>query len=248
VSRYREAYEFYYEGRYPEAIQSLEAALALDPESPTLVYNLARVHELLGELEPALTYYREYVDRLPAGDRRERERIERAIARIEGALEREPEAADDLAEPLWPDPPLERPPPRRVRGVADAAFWATGGGGLALLATGAVLGPLALDARRRAETFVLGVDGGPAARAEERDRARRLGIATDVVLAVGAGAVVAACLLYVLRERDAEETDPRAAGGSRRERAVVRFSGLDVLVPPSGPGEGVGLRLLGTFP
>jgi len=147
VERYRVAYDHYKSGRYREAIVELEAALALDPESPTLVYNLARVHELLGELDEALRYYRLYEGRLPRGERREQARIRRAIERIEGALSTSPADPEALTEPDWPGPPLEEPPPRRVRGVADAAVWVTGWTGLALLAAGAVLGVLALDAR-----------------------------------------------------------------------------------------------------
>jgi len=236
VERYRVAYDHYKSGRYREAIVELEAALALDPESPTLVYNLARVHELLGELDEALRYYRLYEGRLPRGERREQARIRRAIERIEGALSTSPADPEALTEPDWPGPPLEEPPPRRVRGVADAAVWVTGWTGLALLATGAVLGVLALDARRDVETFVLGLDGDLGKRQDREDRAQRLSLAADLTLGLGAAAVVGAVLLYALRTRE-EPADDRAAGRLR----------VDLVLDPRGQG-GVLVSLAGTWP
>ncbi len=56
-----EARELHAQGRYRAAVARLEAALALDPEGKELVYNLALIHERLGEVEPALRYYQRYL-------------------------------------------------------------------------------------------------------------------------------------------------------------------------------------------
>ena len=42
--------EHFRAGRYREAIVELKAALELDPDSPTLMYNVAYANELLGDL------------------------------------------------------------------------------------------------------------------------------------------------------------------------------------------------------
>src|SRR6187399_432302 len=55
------ALECYSRGRYRDAIAELEAARRLDPAGKDLVYNLALVHEKLGELEVALAYLRRYL-------------------------------------------------------------------------------------------------------------------------------------------------------------------------------------------
>ena len=49
-----EALAHYREGHYRAAIAELKAALTFDPTSKDLVYNLALVHEKLGELDLAI--------------------------------------------------------------------------------------------------------------------------------------------------------------------------------------------------
>ena len=45
IERYNRGRAHYQAGRYREALAELEKALALDPNSPNLVYNVARVYE-----------------------------------------------------------------------------------------------------------------------------------------------------------------------------------------------------------
>lgn len=225
VERYRAAYEHYESGRYDEAIAELEAALRLDPESPTLIYNLARVSELVGDLDRALEMQRAYLERLPRGERRERRQTERAIRRLEGAIEaREAQRPAPTTRPLevaFRDDPVYV----RERGVADAAFWTTGVGGVALVGAGAVLGVLALERAAEADEFVLGVDGTPAGRAALSDEARRLALAADVTLAVGGAAILGAILLYALRERVVERLPVEPFALTGRDRWLVGLRG-----------------------
>src|SRR5690349_4339746 len=61
--------EHYEAGRFREAIQLLEEAYGLE-ESPTILYNLARAYEGVGESERALNAYEKYIEKEPkASDR-----------------------------------------------------------------------------------------------------------------------------------------------------------------------------------
>ena len=61
------ALEHYAKGRYRQAIIELRRAHALDPSGKDLLYNLAVVHEKLGEVGPALSYYRTVYELEPDG-------------------------------------------------------------------------------------------------------------------------------------------------------------------------------------
>lgn len=211
VVHYQEALEHYRAGRYREAIARLERARALDPESPTLRYNLARVYELVGELDAAIEHYAAYVAQLPPGE--ERERTVATLRRLEGA--RDARAAQPEPPP-WVPPPL--PPAERAedpryvttRGVADVWFWVALGGGAAFIATGAGVGAVALDRHSAAESFVLGADGVVADREELEDSATSLALVADVLFALGGVSLLSAGLLYALRT-ETQEVLPESA-------------------------------------
>ena len=205
VEYFRVARERYEAGQYREAAEALERALVLDPESPTLVFNLARVYELLGELDRSLQYYEQYQRLLPQQQAREQERAEATIRRLQGAR-----ASDEL----------EREPPQQVEalrqlpglvlvresGVADLGFWLTLGVGAASLATGAVFGGLMLDARTSANSF---------------PNAEPFGVVADITLVAGTGLVLTAVLLYFLREHTVERAPIREAGEGEGEETAV---------------------------
>jgi tetratricopeptide (TPR) repeat protein len=204
---FRTARERYREGRYPEAAADLERALALDPASPTLAYNLGRVYELMGELPRALGHYRRYLELLPADQADERERTEGTIQRLEGAIasgsvEEEPAPQ---AEPLRE---LRGSVVIRERGVADEAFWITLGGGAAVVVGAIVTGALALERAGARDGLVLRdpsqYEAHRAAYASADADAGTLGLVTDVLIGVGGAALVASVLLFVLRENVTE--------------------------------------------
>lgn len=78
-----EAQRRYQHGEYRAAIAKLEAAVALDPEGKELIYNLAMIHERLGEIDEAERYYRRYLDMeaLPKA----REEVHAVLKRLTGA-------------------------------------------------------------------------------------------------------------------------------------------------------------------
>ncbi len=119
-----EAWALYAEGRYRAAIDRLEAALRIDPEGRELVYNLALIHEKLGNLKEAATYYRKYLEM--ETDPKVKARIQATLRRLEGA---EKETPAKPAPPLAVAAPAEPLPARPVRswvavtgGIAGAAF------------------------------------------------------------------------------------------------------------------------------
>ncbi len=196
LERYKRGREHYQAGRYREAVDELERARELDPGSPNLVYNLARVYELLGEIDHALPQYESYRDMLPASAVDERARVETTIQRLRGAR-------SSLVPKQEPERQL-RPPnliAHTERGVADTAFWTLASISLAALAAGGVAGVLALQTGHDARAFVLGRDGDLAALDRKADQADRLAVISDVSIAVGAVGGLTSILLYALRTR-----------------------------------------------
>lgn len=207
VELFRSARAHYREGRYPDAAADLERALILDPSSTTLHYNLGRVYELLGELEQARRAYTDYLELLPADNAEERERTEATIQRLDGAIA----SGISQPEPVGAQEPLRELTGTvlvRERGVADLAFWITGGAGIAMLVAAAVTGGVALERASARDALVLTAPGQLDAYRSEREgmdaAARGLGVTTDVLLSVGGAAIIASVLLFVLREHEVE--------------------------------------------
>jgi len=229
IEFYARGRQLYQEGRYREAAVDLERALMLDPTSPNLVFNVARVYELLGELEKSIGFYHRYVQLLGPDEGEERQRVEGTMRRLEGAR-------DEVGAQTPPPPnPLERqlrdPQPVRVqeRGVADALFWITASAGAALVIGGAVTGLLALSAQGEVRDFVIGADGTYADRLDIADRADLLSMLTDIFFVTGGVSVLASVLLFALRERTVERYPGVEAGGVQADIAVLPGGALFTL-------------------
>ncbi|MEM9864263.1 MAG: tetratricopeptide repeat protein [Myxococcota bacterium] len=197
---FRSGREHYEAGRYNEARVDLEQALALDPESATLIFNLARIAELQGDLTAAIDYATRFRN-MVVGNEEEVARAEATLRRLEGAREylalRE-SAAPEL-EPLAPRVEV------RERGVADGAFWAVLGTGGALLLAGAVTGGVAIRRQNEANDLFAASDDDRQRRADIRDSADQLALTADVFLIGGAAVATSALLLYLLRVRTYEQ-------------------------------------------
>jgi tetratricopeptide (TPR) repeat protein len=218
VAHYQRGRDLYHAGRYREAIDELQQALRLDPASPELTYNVARVYELLGEIDTAIQYYARSRDLLPAEAHEERARTSTTIQRLQGAKRHaqvvpssRPTAAQDAGR----------------HGVADAAFWSVGAVGVGALAGGAASGVLALQYSRRAQQFVLGLDGNAADRNLEAQRADRLAFASDALLAAGATLTITSLLLFAIREKPSagRKDGTRLSAGFGHSRAVFILEG-----------------------
>ncbi len=114
-----EAAALYERGEYRVAIDKLEEALKLDPSGRELVYNLALIHERLGDIDAAEGYYRRYLEMEKDG--RVREKVHATLKRLEGARKELSRGGTPLtvAAPraLEASPPLEpaQEPPQRRR-------------------------------------------------------------------------------------------------------------------------------------
>jgi tetratricopeptide (TPR) repeat protein len=210
LKHYERGRALYQAGRYREALTELQQALALDPNSPNLVYNVARVYELLGEIDLAIEHYVRY-QKLLAPDQVEE------IARVESTLQRLAGARHQVVPEPAPAPAQPSGPPRRQRGVADAAFWTLTATATAALAAGGGVGFMALRADQEAEQFTIGEDGDRAEHDALVERADRLALASDITLLGGAALGVTAILLYALR------TKPVLEAALPAPRAVVEL-------------------------
>lgn len=212
----------YQEGRYEEAAVSLEQALALDPGSPTLLYNLARVYELMGDLDKAVTFAEQYLALLPAEAGEERTRVEGTLSRLRGARDwlalresAEQGTRVELRE-ITEQTIIEE------RGVADGLFWGVLVTGAVALAAGGATGALALQRRSEANEFVIRDNDDREVWQGLRNDTENLGLTTDILLGVGGAALVSAGLLYLLRtERYTIEREVDGAEGEASEDADV---------------------------
>lgn len=197
LDHYERGREHFRAGRYGEAIIELKAALELDPESRTLLYNVAYTSELLGNVDEAIDYYEKYLAALPESQAKEREKTELTLRRLRGRRAEQAAAPQPKAE--------APPPPEPSAGRADVWFWLSLGGGAAFLAGGAVAGVLALQRENDVSHFVVGKDGSLKQHDALIDEANTLALSSDVLVATGGALVVTAALLYFLRDEDAAE-------------------------------------------
>lgn len=221
VEFYKRGRENYEAGRYREAVVDLKAALKLDPYSPNLVYNVARVSELLGELSEAIYYYRRYLSLLKPSELEERARIERTIRRLEGAK-------NDLGTSSSETEALSiGPSSQSLLEAMDPLFWATAGSGASLLIIGVVMGVVALDNFDETSEFVVGRDGSLNERNRLASDANLFALLADIGLISGGVLLAGAGLLFFLRQPEIQTSEsqlPVDVGFNGRS-AWLRFTG-----------------------
>ncbi|WP_437948848.1 tetratricopeptide repeat protein [Sorangium sp. So ce296] len=209
-----EAQGLYQHGEYRAAIAKLKAAVALDPEGKELIYNLAVIHERLGEIEQAEHYYRRYLEMeaLP----KEREEVAAVLKRLQGAKR---ELSSAKPPPPSPSPSAQAPTalpylprlPRRsgaANGVRPYGAWLYVSGGIAAgsLAVGGVFAALAV-ARDPGSGKRTGGGVSVADLQADASAAHQCAVAADVALLVAGLSGAAALYLYL---------SPRAPAASPR--------------------------------
>jgi tetratricopeptide (TPR) repeat protein len=209
LEHYERGRSEYLAGRYREALQELKAALALDPNSPNLVYNVARVNEDLADLDEAIKYYRRYHSLLPASAQEEREKTEKTIRRLQGA--RDEQIQQRLARERNAPKQPQLAPPQPSAGRADVAFWLVATTGLALAAGSGVTGFYALRREKEVGDFVLGKDGTFEKRDKLRKEADKLALASDVMSIAAGVAIVSAIVLFFARTSDPSPVEARVS-------------------------------------
>ncbi|MCX7808703.1 MAG: tetratricopeptide repeat protein [Deltaproteobacteria bacterium] len=209
---FEKAKEAYYLGNYKEAAKFLESALLLDPGAPTLLQNLGRVYELLGELEKAIEAYsrlREVL--LQQSMHEEAKNIERAIERVRGArmLQAPSKPSAPMASPPSQEtskPPFEEGPTYvKQRGIIDEWFW--GGMGMSgfLLIGGSIAGAHALSLHNGLKGRRLGENFGWSEYLSQWNEAKGFALAADLLFVASGLAFVASWLLFAMREKVYEE-------------------------------------------
>lgn len=194
------ALEQYRAGQYGRALASLEDAAKLDPNGKDLFFNLALVHEKLGQLPQAIAALERF--RELESDAEERERARLSIERLRGA---EREATRPAATAPCPEPPptpatatRQRPNPVLI-GAASLA--------VVSLVVGAVFGAKALsdevsDARTSASLSVTQLR-------ERGRRAEREALIADVAFGLAAASAGTFACIWILSPND---STVRAAG------------------------------------
>jgi tetratricopeptide (TPR) repeat protein len=176
----------YLRGEYRQSIVELQTARRLDPHAVELVYNLAVVHEKLGEIDAAIASWREY-EALATTDE-ERQKAQTSVNRLDAFKKKRPTAP----------PPLLSPTAAPKRGRLDGATVAAASVGIAGLALGSVFGVLALSSQPEGQARTTASRSYDSLQAQADTTASRALIA-DIGFAVGATSCVASALLYLLR-------------------------------------------------
>ncbi|WP_437594542.1 tetratricopeptide repeat protein [Sorangium sp. So ce1000] len=220
-----EAQRLYQHGEYRAAIAKLEAAVALDPEGKELIYNLAMIHERLGEIDEAERYYHRYFEMEPLP--KAREEVTAVLKRLKGAKRelasaKPPPAPAPAASVTTALPYLPRLPrhPATAGGARPHATWLAVSGGVAAgsLVVGGVFAALAVarapgaDARTGAGVAVADLQADASA-------AHRCAIAADVALLVAGLSGAAALYLYLSPRAPAANPVARAASAARPRRS-----------------------------
>jgi hypothetical protein len=107
-AHYQSAVKYYSGGDYRSAIREFSAAQQLVPADLNN-YNLALCYDKLGDAEPAIQYYRAFLDKQPGTDKRGE--IEASINRLEAAARSAASKRADSARKPEPARPDDAPPP-----------------------------------------------------------------------------------------------------------------------------------------
>lgn len=211
------ALDHYAKGHYRQAIIELRRAHALDPSGKDLLYNLAVVHEKLGEIGPALSYYRRVYELEPEGP--DKERIGATITRLEGARE-------ELIRARLDGQTMQRAHelPVADSSSSDPLLLATASIAAVAIVVSAVFGARALALRPGPSNPTGGDRDVSDVRADAR-AAHRSAVVADVSLLAGLVSGSVASVLYLGRERTPAH-ESRRLGSASRERPA--FLGLNL--------------------
>ena len=136
--------KLYQASNYPAALVEFQKAYKLAPR-PGMLFNIARCHEVMGDLEEAVKHYERYIEGLP--EAKNRGLVKTRITNLKATLASKEKTAP-VSAPFKKEPTAvkqEVPPAPAPRSWKRTAGWAGLGAGAALLATGALLGVLAQE-------------------------------------------------------------------------------------------------------
>jgi tetratricopeptide (TPR) repeat protein len=194
------ALELYRAGQYDGALEQLDQAAALDPDGKDLFFNLALVHEKLGQLAQAIAALERF--RELETDQTERQRAKMTIERLRGA-EKAAEIARATSSTCAPVATPATPAPK----ISSPVLIATASVAVVSLVVAALFGAKALaddvGNERTSAAFSL------AQLRERGQRAQREALVADIALAVGAASAGTCVGVWLLTPG---EPTRRAAG------------------------------------
>jgi tetratricopeptide (TPR) repeat protein len=143
---------YYQVSNYTRALEEFEKAYALEP-LPGLIFNIARCHEVMGNLKQAIAKYKLFIEKSPSSA--QRPTVELRIQNLETRLKQQeqqqpqpkvekptpathPEPSKESA--VTPTPPSDQGEPTRTRSWKWPTSWALIGVGGASLITGIIFG------------------------------------------------------------------------------------------------------------
>ena len=242
--------QYYETSNFKEALVHFEKAYKLRP-LPGMLFNMARCHEVMGNVDKAMDHYQRYLEAVPKAPRRSvvQARIQNLRAR-KAAMEKKAPVTDPA--PVKPEPAPVKPEPAVKPDAAPASvpvkpepamaparprtwrFWAGWGAvglGGASLITGVVLGVMA---RGKADEYdELSTADTPHYGALEDLRSEGEGLqAGQIATLVVGGVLVAAGVGLVIWDR-------LAVGEAEQPGAAVT---LAPTVGPDGGGLALGVR------
>lgn len=175
---------------YPRALAGFETAFKLD-SSPVLLFNIARCHEEMGDVDQARDNFRAYLKRVPdAADRADVERRIRVMQAVASRSTPPPPAAPRSAPPRAAPPPPPDPP---------YLAWGLMAGGVVATGVGLYLGLDAADA----ETLYAAELRDPSRKRQLGDDAESAALGANIAFGIGGALLVGGAVLWLLDAADA---------------------------------------------
>ena len=184
---------YYEQANYGDAVKEFNEAYRLS-QRPDLLYNIALAYERLGKLDEAIDALGRYLKDKP--DAQDRGIIQ---TRIEN-LEKRRDAARDAVEAQPAPPPLVTAAPVAPKKPRHVASYVVGGIGVAALlasiGTGATALSIQSDVDSKCQHMIC-----PSSERNQVAEGKALALSTDIMIGIGAAAVLVGVVLFVVESR-----------------------------------------------
>jgi tetratricopeptide (TPR) repeat protein len=211
---------YYEQANYGDAVKEFNEAYRLS-QRPDLLYNIALAYERLERWDEAVAALERYLALKP--DAQDRNLIR---TRIENLQKRR--ATAQAAPPAPAPPPTAPTPPAPAKKPRHVASLTVGGIGVAALIAAVGTGAAAL--RDKSELDAVCQNGlCPPAKQNQIDEGHRLALSTDILIGIGAAAVLTGVILLVVESRRPPPA-ARTAAARPAASAAARSAAAGLLV------------------
>ncbi len=198
VMLFEESEQLYNAGEFAQAAVMLRRAYALHPDA-TLLFNLARALEGMGDLDGAIETYGRYL--AEAEGIRDRGAVEARLETLRAQREALAQRPADPVQEIEPDP--EEPEPER--GGSSPLPWIVAGTGVAAAVAGVVLGLRSQSLSDDAAAEPVMTEA-----VELHDRAQRFATVGNILMIAG-GVIAAGGLLWGVLTLGSDDSETEAA-------------------------------------